>query len=115
LIAFSLTPGADMSRKVLIPFTRRGNVYRAATLNSTGVKWIENHTFDASLTFASFVTPRRRNATYVELKDTTTNKYYPMFLSDFERLLQSKTRKTWKGTWTFVKHGSFCGVRLLDN
>ena len=76
-----------------------------------GFRWVDNHGFDATLTFDGYY--RGRSAGGFRFKDNLYTYY--MFMKDIDQLIKGRVLEYGKvtGTWTFIKRGMNYGIKLV--
>jgi hypothetical protein len=97
-----------------IPFSDRGQLQYANSYVekfTDGFRWVDNHEFDATLTFEGYY--RGRSAGGFRFKDNLYTYY--MFMTDIDDLLKTKVidKGVVSGKWTFVKRGMNYGIKLV--
>lgn len=91
-----------------IPFDEQGNLY-----NYTGYVspiWKDCFEFEGTMVYENY--DRGRSSVLINLRDKETNNLYPMFISEFSKLMKSNYasigangRIEFSGKWTFIKKG----------
>jgi hypothetical protein len=99
--------------KYQIPFDENGNMMSYDySYGHKQITWKDVYIFNAGMQYDGY--GRGRSAATIYMKDVTTGKRYPMFLSTFDELMRTPGRFAinnatgnliFTGNWTFCKKG----------
>jgi hypothetical protein len=94
----------DSPFKHKIPFNRRGE------LDPYGEIWKDNSQWEDSM---EFVEVEKTQYAHAIFRSEKTGKQYPMFISDFNKIVPSLRKGRVSGTFTFRKSGNNVAIQLL--
>ena len=99
-----------------IPLDKQGNLLEyAPEWEQNEIQWADNKVFTDTLAYDGF--SKFGKFSYLIFKSTSNNSKYPMFLTDFGRVMQERVIENGRvsGYWTFVRRGDNYGVKLAED
>jgi hypothetical protein len=97
-----------------IPFDKQGKLL---SYPDREVEWKDNFTFGADIVYEGY--GRGRSSAVIYMRDTYTQKVYPMFLTTFDDLMKSNRATIrpdgsikFTGQWTFCKKGQNYALKM---
>ena len=94
------------------PFDENGSLmhYPETGWRCKEIDWRDVEEFKATLTYVTF--RRGRSAAYLILQDENGN-YYPMFMTEFDKIIPLLKGGKLTGRWTIAKRGTNFGIKFV--